>query len=123
LSKDITPVEAGLKYFIKLDKLDFNGKEILKEQIENKPSRIIVGFEMIEKGIARNDYIVYDEQDNEIGFVTSGSFSPTLKKNLGLALVKRKYIKRGTLIFIGIRKKKIKAEVIRKPFYSKKYKK
>jgi len=123
LSKDITPVEAGLKYFIKLDNHEFIGKKVISEQIENKPKRVLVGFEMIDKGIARNGYEVFDQEDNKIGFVTSGSFAPTLKKYLGIALIKRKYMKKETLIYIGVRNKKLQAKVVKKPFYIKKYKK
>jgi len=123
LSKDITPVEAGLKYFIKLDNHEFIGKKVISEQIENKPKRVLVGFEMIDKGIARNGYEVFDQEDNNIGFVTSGSFAPTLKKYLGLALIKRQYMKKETLIYISVRNKKLQAKVIKKPFYIKKYKK
>lgn len=123
LTKDITPVEAGLTYFIKPEKDKFIGKEIIASQMENRPKRRLVGFEMIDKGIARSGYSVLDEQGRKIGFVTSGSFSPSLQKNLGLALIDRKFRKRDTLIYIEIRNKIKQAKVVKKPFYKKKYKK
>lgn len=123
LTKEITPVETGLSHFIKTGKTYFIGKESLSSQLDSKKGRILVGFEMIDKGIARNGYQVYDENRNEIGFVTSGSFSPTLKQNLGLAIVKREFRKIDTEIFIGVREKILKAKVVKKPFYIKKYKK
>ncbi|MCK5811887.1 MAG: glycine cleavage system aminomethyltransferase GcvT [Clostridiales bacterium] len=123
LTKDITPVEAGLTYFIKPEKDKFIGKDKIVKQIEEKPKRRLVGFEMIDKGIARSEYTVLDEEGNKIGFVTSGSFSPSLQKNLGLALVERSYRKRDTLIYIEVRNKIKQAKVVKKPFYKKKYKK
>jgi len=123
LSKDITPVEAGLKYFIKLEKHEFIGKKVISEQIENKPQKVLVGFEMIDKGIPRHGYEVFNQEGEVIGYVTSGSFAPTLKKYLGIALIKRQYRKKETLIYIGVRNKKLQAKVIKKPFYIKKYKK
>jgi aminomethyltransferase len=77
---------------------------------------------MIDRGIPRNNYEVYKEGE-KIGYVTTGSFSPTLKKNIGLALIDSAYSKEGTEIEILIRNKNSKAKVIKKPFYSKKYKK
>ncbi len=77
---------------------------------------------MIDRGIPRSNYEVYAE-GRKIGYVTTGSFSPTLKKNIGLALIDSSYAKEGTEIEIIIRNKNLKAEIIKKPFYSKKYKK
>ncbi|MBN2851842.1 MAG: glycine cleavage system aminomethyltransferase GcvT [Clostridia bacterium] len=123
LSKEITPVEAMLTHFIKTEKTEFIGKESLQKQLENKSERVLIGFEMVDKGVARNGYDVFDESGREIGVVTSGSFSPTLKLNLGMAIIKREFRKTGTEIYVDIRGKKLKAEVVKKPFYIKKYKK
>jgi aminomethyltransferase len=84
--------------------------------------RKLIGFGMIDRGIPRSNYEVYAE-GRKIGYVTTGSFSPTLKKNIGLALIDSAYAKEGTEIEIVIRNKNLKAEVIKKPFYSKKYRK
>lgn len=122
LNENITPLEAGLGFFVKLNKENFIGKEALARQKSEGLKRKIVGFEMIDRGIPRNNYEVYKEGE-KIGYVTTGSFSPTLKKNIGLALIDSAYSKEGTEIEILIRNKNSKAKVIKKPFYSKKYKK
>ena len=121
ISKDITPLEAGLSFFVKLDK-DFIGKEALVKQKEEGIPRKLIGFEMKERGIPREGYKV-KSNDDIIGFVTTGYFSPTLKKNIGLALIDSKYATLGDTIDILIRNKPAKAEIISKRFYNKKYKK
>lgn len=118
LSADITPLEAGLGKFIKLNKADFNGQNILLKQKEEGLTRRLVGFEMIERGIPRSHYPIRVE-NNEIGWVTSGSFSPTLDKNLGLGLVAIDFAAMGTEIEVVIRDKGVMAKVIATPFYKK----
>lgn len=117
LSKDITPIEAGLSFAVKIGKdADFIGKSVLKEQVEHGAPRKLVGIEMIDKGIPRHDYpVLYD--DKEIGFVTSGTQSPTLNKNLGLALIDAKYADEGTELEVQIRKRRLKASIVKTPFY------
>ncbi|ERI95380.1 aminomethyltransferase [Clostridiales bacterium oral taxon 876 str. F0540] len=122
ISKDITPLEAGLGFFVKLNKESFIGKEALVRQKEEGLKRKLVGFEMTERGIPRHGYEVTANGEN-IGFVTTGYMSPTLKKNIGLALIDSKYTELGTEIDILIRNKSVKAKVISKKFYSKNYKK
>ncbi|MDD2396603.1 MAG: glycine cleavage system aminomethyltransferase GcvT [Tissierellia bacterium] len=122
LDENITPLEAGLGFCVKLNKENFIGKEALANQKSEGLNRKIIGFEMIDRGIPRNNYEVYAE-GRKIGYVTTGSFSPTLKKNIGLALIDSAYSKEGTEIEVLIRNKNLKAKVIKKPFYSKKYKK
>lgn len=122
IDKDITPLEAGLGIFVKLAKEDFIGKEALAKQKVEGVKRRIVGFEMVDRGIPRIHYEV-SADGKIIGHVTTGSFAPTLKKNLGLALVDVEYAKEGTEFDIIIRNKNVKAVAIKKPFYSKKYKK
>ncbi|WP_430785306.1 glycine cleavage system aminomethyltransferase GcvT [Virgibacillus flavescens] len=117
LSKDITPIEAGLGFAVKVNKeSDFNGKSVLKQQVENGPDRKLVGIEMIDKGIPRHGYEVTAEGD-EIGFVTSGTQSPTLNKNVGLVLVKSEFAKEGTEVVVQVRKRKLAAKVVKTPFY------
>lgn len=117
LSKDISPVEAGLTFAVKPKKeSDFIGKKVLKDQIENGPERKLVGIEMIDKGIPRHGYEVLVD-DQYIGFITSGTQSPTLNKNIGLALVKKEYTDEGTELTIQVRKRKLKARIITTPFY------
>lgn len=120
LSADITPVEAGIGFFVKLDKGEFFGSNIIVDQKVNGAKRKIVGFEMVERGVPRNHYTVAKD-GKEIGFVTSGSFSPSLNKTLGMALIDKEYAQPDTEIEIVIRNKPVKAKVIKKPFYNKKY--
>ncbi len=122
ISQHISPLEAGLDIFVKLDKGAFIGREALIKQKEQGVKRKLAGFEMIDRGIARSHYEVQHEGVN-IGSVTTGSFSPTLKKNLGLALVNSEYSDEGTEFEILVRNKGIKAKVIKIPFYEKRYKK
>lgn len=116
LSVAITPVEAGIGMFVKIDKGDFIGYEQLSKQKAEGTKRKVVGFEMTDRGIARADYKVFAD-GKEIGHVTSGSPAPTLGKNLGLALVDKEYANVGQKIAIEIRGKLVNAEVIKKPFY------
>jgi aminomethyltransferase len=121
LTKDISPLEAGLGCFVKLDKERFIGREALMAQSQAL-SRRSIGFEMTEPGVAREGFEV-KAGEKIIGSVTSGSYSPTLGKNLGMALVESAFAAEGTEIRIVIRNRNAKAKVIKKPFYSKKYKK
>ncbi len=86
ISQDITPLEAGLGFFVKLQKHNFIGKEALLKQKEEGLKRKLVGFEMKERGIPRHGYEV-TVLGEKIGVVTTGYLSPTLKKNIGLALI------------------------------------
>ncbi|MGH4138866.1 glycine cleavage system aminomethyltransferase GcvT [Clostridium sp.] len=122
LSQDITPLEAGLGFFVKLQKPNFIGKEALLKQKQQGLKRKSVGFEMVERGIPRHGYEV-KAHGEKIGVVTTGYLSPTLKKNIGLALIDSKYCELGTEIEIVIRNKPLKAEVISKKFYKKNYNK
>ncbi|MED4730378.1 glycine cleavage system aminomethyltransferase GcvT [Aneurinibacillus migulanus] len=117
LSRDISPIEAGLGFAVKVDKpVPFIGQDALKEQKENGAPRKLVGIEMMERGIPRTHYNVYVGEE-KIGEVTTGTQSPTLKKNVGLALVKREYGELDTEIEVEIRGKRVKAKIIRTPFY------
>lgn len=116
ISQDITPLEAGLGFFVKFQKNSFIGKEALLKQKEEGLKRKLVGFEMRDRGIPRHGYEV-TKLSEKIGVVTTGYFSPTLKKNIGLALIDSKYSALGTEIEIVIRGKSLKAGVISKKFY------
>lgn len=117
LSQDITPLEAGLNFAVKLKKeADFIGKEALVKQKEAGLTRKLVGIELIERGIPRHDYSVF-QNDKKIGIITSGTQSPTLGTNIGLALLETPYTELGQEVEVGIRTKKIKAKVIATPFY------
>ncbi|MBM7552311.1 glycine cleavage system aminomethyltransferase GcvT [Thalassobacillus pellis] len=117
LSPEISPLEAGLSFAVKLKKeADFIGKEALVQQKEEGLERKLVGIEMIDKGIPRTDYKVLDG-DKEIGFVTTGTQSPTLGKNVGLALLNKEYTELGTEVTVQVRKRQLKAVVVKTPFY------
>ena len=122
ISRDISPLEAGLGKFVKLDKEGFIGKEALVNQKEKGVQRKLVGFEMLDRGIPRSHYDVQADGIS-IGFVTTGSYSPTLAKNIGLALINSTFAGEGTVIDIIIRGRALKGKVIKLPFYNKKYKK
>jgi len=119
ISKDITPVEAGLTRFIKFEKGDFIGRAALLSKKDSGTRRTLAGFEMIERGIPRSHYDVVSSYKN-IGFVTSGNFSPTLKKNIGMALIDNEYANVSKEIDIVIRNKAVKAKIMELPFYSRK---
>ncbi len=122
INRDITPLEAGLSMFVKLDNDDFCGKAALVKQKEEGIPRKLVGFELKGKGIPREGYrVVKDGQD--IGFVTTGYKAPTVGKTIGLALVERAHGDMGGTFDIQIRKKVSPAEIISKRFYKKNYKK
>ena len=115
LSDDITPIEAGLAWITKFSK-KFNGYNILKEQKENGVKKKLIGFELIEKGIPRKDYEIYDEDQIKIGRVTSGTMSPSLGKAIGLGFVDNSYAKTNATIYINIRNNLVKALIIKPPF-------
>lgn len=119
LTRDITPIEAGIGFAVKTNKkADFNGKEVLTQQKENGTARKLVGIELLEKGIPRHGYEVFSGEE-VIGVVTTGTQSPTLKKNIGLALLKSEFTQLGTEVEVQIRKKRLKAAVVATPFYKK----
>jgi aminomethyltransferase len=117
LSESITPLEAGLSWAVKLDKGDFIGRDALVKQKEEGVNRRLVGFKMVERGgVPRAHYDVQVDGKN-VGFVTSGTSSPTLGENIGLALIDKSYAGVGKPLQIIIRGKAVGAEQIRTPFY------
>lgn len=116
LSKDISPLEAGIGMFVKLDKGEFTGSAALAEQKKNGVKRKVVGFVVTGRGIARAGYPVMAE-GRQIGTVTTGSYSPSLDKNIGLALVEAEFAKVAQEFDVEIRGKNVAAQVIPKPFY------
>ncbi|MBP1762116.1 MAG: Aminomethyltransferase (glycine cleavage system protein) [Firmicutes bacterium] len=121
IDQDITPLEARLGYFVRLDGDDFIGRDALRKEKENKPARTQVEFYMLGKGIPRAHYDV-QKDSKKIGWVTSGGYSPTLDKNIGLALIESQYYKDGELIDIIIRDKPVQAQIGEGVFYRKKTK-
>lgn len=117
LTKDISPLEAGIGFAVKLKKeADFIGKETLLKQKEEGLERKLTGLEMIDKGIPRTGYKVFKDNE-EIGHVTSGTQSPTLKKNIGLALIGTEFTEPGTEVEVEVRNRRLKAVTVATPFY------
>ncbi|MFS0590944.1 glycine cleavage system aminomethyltransferase GcvT [Cytobacillus horneckiae] len=119
LSAHISPLEAGIGFAVKLNKeADFIGKAALKSQKETGLTRKLVGIEMSDRGIPRHGYPVFAGEE-KIGEVTTGTQSPTLKKNIGLALVNAEFSALDTEVEVEIRGKRVKAKVAATPFYKK----
>ncbi len=110
-----SPLEAGLGWITKFSK-EFTNSETLKEEKEAGVSRKLIGFEMLEKGIARHGYEIKDFEGNILGVVTSGTQSPSLGKAIGLGYVKKNFAAQGSEIYISIRTNLLKAKVVKVPF-------
>lgn len=116
MDDDTTPLDAGLGRFIDFGKPDFIGKEALLKEKEEGLRKKLVGFEMVGRGVPRTGYPIVKD-GREVGYVTTGSFAPTLDKNLGLGFVPPELSKVGTEIGVEIRTKSVPAVVVKKPFY------
>ncbi|MEN9598294.1 MAG: glycine cleavage system aminomethyltransferase GcvT [Bacteroidota bacterium] len=110
-----SPLEGGLGWITKLNK-DFTAKEIIAAQKAAGITRKLVGFEMIDRGIPRHDYLIKDIDGNTIGKVTSGTQSPSLSKAIGLGYVATAHAALDSEIFIDIRNSLVKAKVAKLPF-------
>jgi len=118
LTQDITPLEANLSAFVKLEAEDFCGKDALVRQKESGVPRSLRGCEMIDRGVPREHYKVFSTEGDEIGYVTSGSKSIMLDKFCGLVLIKRGIgLKIGDEIEIEMNKKRKRAKLVKTPFY------
>jgi len=117
ISDTINVWEAGLDRFCKMEKPEFIGRDALEKAKSAGVGRTLVGMETIERGIARDGYKVLDEGGAEIGYVTSGSYAPFLKKNIALAYVPPRFANVGTIINVEIRSQAVKAQVVPTPFY------
>ncbi|MES2061672.1 MAG: glycine cleavage system aminomethyltransferase GcvT [Bacteroidota bacterium] len=111
-----SPLEAGLGWVTKFTKA-FTNSAALQQQKQTGVERKLIGFEMIDRGIPRHDYEIVDADGNVIGKVTSGTQSPSLQKAIGLGYVKNEFAKEGSEIYISIRDNKVKAQVVKPPFY------
>ncbi|HWQ40732.1 MAG TPA: glycine cleavage system aminomethyltransferase GcvT [Desulfosporosinus sp.] len=116
LAEDISPLDSGLEMFVKLDKAYFIGRQALVSQKAAGIARKSIGLEMIDRGIPRSHYSLSIE-GRKIGFVSSGSFSPTLGKNIGLGLISTQEAELGKEIEVMVRGKGLKARIVQKPFY------
>ena len=116
IDETTTVLEAGLGWVVGWDKPVFNGRETLVRQKAEGVSRKLVGFEMIDRGIARHGYEVYVGGDN-VGTVTSGTMTPFLKKAIGMAYLPVEASAAGTKIEIAVRDRRVAAQVVKMPFY------
>jgi aminomethyltransferase len=120
ISESINVWEAGLDRFCKLEKGEFLGSSALQGVLDaGGPSRKLVGLEVVERGIARDGYRVMDLSGKPVGYVTSGSPAPFLKRNIALAYVPRSFAEVGTEVAVEIRNNPVKAKVVPIPFYKK----
>ena len=119
ISDTINVWEAGLDRFCKMEKPEFIGRAALEKAKAEGVTRTLVGLEMTERGIARDGYKVLDNAGREIGYVTSGSPAPFLKKNIALAYVPLEFAPIGTAIKVEIRGQGVAAQVVPTPFYKK----
>jgi aminomethyltransferase len=117
ISDTINVWEAGLDRFCKMEKPDFIGRVTLEKAKSAGLKRTLIGLEMVERGIARDGYKVFGEDGREIGYVTSGSYAPFLKKNIALAYVPPEYAAMGSTVKVECRTQGVKAKVVPIPFY------
>jgi aminomethyltransferase len=118
LSPQITPLEGGLGWITHLEKSSFIGRESLLRQKREGVPRRLVAFTMTEPGVPRADYPVFAGSE-EIGVVTSGTMSPSLRVGIGLALVSASHAAVGTRLAVGIRNRRVGAAIIKPPFIRK----
>ncbi|HEY6183778.1 MAG TPA: glycine cleavage system aminomethyltransferase GcvT [Terriglobales bacterium] len=119
ISDTINVWEAGVDRWCKMEKPDFIGRAALEKAREEGLKRTLVGLEMVGRGIARDDYKVLDLDGKQIGYVTSGSPAPFLKKNIALAYVPPQFAEVGSKVAVEIRGQGVEAQVVPTPFYRK----
>jgi aminomethyltransferase len=119
LDEQTNPLEAGLGWTIKLNKDDFIGRDALLKVKEQGPKRKLIGVEMIERGVCRGGYAIY-ENDQQTGTLTSGAPSPTFNKNIGMGYVEPSHAVVGNTVHIDIRGKPTAARIVALPFYKRK---
>jgi aminomethyltransferase len=117
ISDTINVWEAGLDRFCKMEKPDFIGRAALEKAKADGLKKTLVGLEMVDRGIARDGYKVLDAARSEIGYVTSGSPAPFLKKNIALAYVPPEQAAIGNTLLVEVRGQGVKAQVVPAPFY------
>jgi len=117
ITKETNPFEAKLGMFVQLDRKNYIVNDVLTKIKSNEQNKKLIGFEIQGRNIARSHNTILDTSDNVIGEVTSGSFSPTLNKSIGLAYVKKGFTDPDSEVKINIRAKNIIAKIIKTPFY------
>jgi aminomethyltransferase len=111
-----SPLEAGLGWITKLGKEAFTSKEVFQKQKEEGVKRKLVGFEMVDKGIPRHHYEIADKDGKQIGYVTSGTQSPSLSKAIGMGYVEIAHSAIDSAVYIKVRDKLLQAKVVKMPF-------
>ena len=115
IDDSINPIEAELDWICKKE-INFIGKEIVDRDRSNKPSKTLIGFELIEKGIPRKGYKILNKEKELVGEVTSGSISPYTKKAIGMGYISYNENTISEKIYIEIRSKKVEAQIVKRPF-------
>ena len=123
IDEDTSPVEANLKWAISKNRIDskFSGSEKIKKQLIEGVEKLRVGIKPQSRVIAREATKIFDEKNNEIGKITSGTFGPSVKIPIAMGYVKNGHSKSNTRVFLEIRGKKVSANICKLPFYQKNY--
>lgn len=119
LDEQTNPLEARLDWTVKFNHGMFIGHDTLLKVKEQGPERLLVGIELLDRGVPRSGYALY-EQDQQIGSLTSGAPGPTVHKNIGMGYVKAAYATVGRQVQVDIRGKHVRAQIVALPFYKRK---
>jgi len=117
IDETITPSEAGLSFVVKLQKDGFVGKEALQKQKNEGVKRKRIGITMMEQGIPRPGFELFSDKNEKVGYLTSGTFSPLLKRGIGMGYVETSQTQEGNIVSVGIRDKLAKARIVTFPLY------
>jgi aminomethyltransferase len=119
IDEEHTPLEANLGWIVKMEARTppFVGMDILQKQKTGGTTRLLRGLEMIDRGIARHGYTVHDAAGASIGIVTSGTQAPFVNKAIAMAYVDKPHTEPGATVFVDVRGRKLKAQVVKLPFY------
>ncbi len=117
IDEGTTPIEAGLSLAVKFEKGPFIGREALEEQAAKGPGRVRVCLKLLERGVPRAHQPVLDAGGREVGHITSGTFSPILKRGIAMAYVPPELAEPGTELYVALRARRAKAVVVKPPFY------
>ena len=123
LDTKTSPIEANLKWAISKNRIDseYPGSDILKKQIENGVKKLRVGIQPETRVIARGDTKIFNDKNQEIGKITSGTFGPSVERSIAMGYVENNYSTQDTKVFLEVRGKKVAANVCNLPFYKKNY--
>jgi aminomethyltransferase len=116
LDEQTNPLEARLGWTVKLAKGNFIGRDVLQQVKEQGPRRLLVGVELLDRGVPRGGYAIY-HGDRQIGSLTSGAPGPTVRKNIGMGYVEAAHAVVGSAVRVEIRGKRLAAQLVALPFY------